>query len=310
MDYDTIIVGGGPAGLSAALVLGRCRRRVLVLDAGKPRNHASQRVGGFFTRDGTPPARLLGIGRKELTRYGVEFRKATVRHAECTAQGFIVTVGRSRPTARTLLLATGVLDELPDIPGARDFYGAGVHHCPYCDGWEYRDKPLAAFGDGKQAVGLALNLLTWSKSVTAVTGGATLTRADRRRAERHGVAVREEPIRRLAGVARKDGRPVLRRIEFESGPDLNARALFFNTAQFQRSDLPGILGCALDEHGGVVRDRRQRTGVPGLFLAGDASKDVQFVAVAAAEGARAAVGINSMLQKEDLAELARRGSRP
>lgn len=300
MKYDTIIVGGGPAGLSAALVLGRCRRRVVVIDASKPRNAASHHIHNYLSRDGIAPAKFLGLGRGELERYGVEFRPGFVRRAECAEDGFRVFVGRSRLESRTLLLATGVADELPEVRSLRTFYGSGVHHCPYCDAWEYRDKPIAAYGDGKRGLGLAMNLLTWTDRVTVVTDGRPMSATDRRRAERLGIAVRDEPVRRLAGRTPEGRRPKLERVVFESGPDLRISALFFNTDQYQRSPLPGLLGCSIGEDGGVQRDRRQRTGVPGLYLAGDASKDVQFVIVAASEGARAGVGINSDLQREDL----------
>ena len=303
MDYNTIIVGGGPAGLSAALVLGRCRRRVLVIDEGRPRNRVSRRVGGYLTRDGVAPEKLLGLGRAELDEYGVEFKEAKVQRASCLPGddgGFEVWAARARRTTRTLLLATGVADELPDLPDADRFYGTGVHHCPYCDAWDHRDKPLAAFGEPRKALGLALNLRTWSDDVTVLTHGEPAPRSVRRDAELQGVAIRTEPIRALAGTSGRGGRPRLRTIAFADGPDLRISALFFNTGQYQRSELPGLLGCRLKEGGGVAHDRRQRTGVPGLYLAGDASKDVQFVIVAAAEGAKAAVGINADLQKQDV----------
>lgn len=307
VEHDTIIVGGGPAGLSAALLLGRCRRSVLVIDAGRPRNHASRHVNGFLTRDGVPPGELLALGRAELARYGVGFREGRADHASCVAGGFEVRCGSEVITARTLLLATGILDVLPDVPNAERFYGSGVHHCPYCDGWEYRDRALASYGTGKKAMGLALNLLTWSRSVTIVTDGRRASAAVRREAERHGIAVRDEPVRSLEGGGGEDGRPTLERIEFSSGPSLPVAAMFFNTGQYQRSDLPGLLGCRLDAHGGVKHDRRQRTGVPGLYLAGDASKDVQYVAVAVSEGVRAGIAINSDLQKQDRAAEGARG---
>lgn len=307
MDYDTIIVGGGPAGLSAALVLGRCRRRVLVIDAGRPRNRASRHVNGFLTRDGVTPEELLGHGRAELERYGVEFRKGFVEHAACVKGGYEIRLGDDRPTTRTLLLATGIVDELPDVPNVKRFYGSGVHHCPYCDGWEYSDQPLASFGRDRKALGLALNLLTWSPTVTMVTNGQTSSRSVRREAEEHGIALREEPIRGLEGEPDEDNRQVLRRITFETGPDLEVSAMFFNTEQYQRSDLPSLLGCRTNAKGGIKHDHRQRTGVPRLYLAGDASKDVQFVAAAVAEGVQAAIAINSDLQEQDREGRPRRG---
>src|SRR6185503_4065026 len=280
--YDAIIVGGGPAGLNAALVLGRCRRRVLVIDAGRPRNAPSQHLHNFLSRDGVNPLALRRLGRAELRRYGVTYRAGLVSGASCVKAGFVVRI-EDGPTlrARALLLATGVADALPDISNVRDFYGRGVHHCPYCDAWEYRDKPIAAYGRARRGLGLALSLLTWTPDVTVVTGGGRLSADAREEAARFGVGVRTEKIIRLEG---KPGRPSakagLARVIFEQGPPLRVSALFFNTFQLQRSTLPVRLGCRIDDQGSVIHDRRQRTGVPGLYLAGDASYDVQFAIVA------------------------------
>src|SRR6185436_7932578 len=163
--YDVIIVGGGPAGLSAALVLGRCRRRVLVIDAGHPRNAAAQDVHGLYTRDGTEPAELQRLARAEAQRYGVEFKDAEAVGGSCGPGRFEVSCDDgAKLQARKLLLATGVADILPEIPGLKELYGRSVHHCPYCDGWEHKDCRLAAYGRGEAGAGLALCLRTWSKS--------------------------------------------------------------------------------------------------------------------------------------------------
>ena len=199
--------------------------------------------------------------------------------------------------SRKLLLATGVRDVLPPIAEADQFYGRGVHHCPYCDGWEHRDQSLVAYGAGRPAIGLALSLRTWSERVTACTDGKRVAPKDRQRLERNGIALRTEPIARLEGAGGS-----LQRVVFEAGPPLECDALFFNTEQFQRSALPERLGCERAEGNQVRTHDKQRTRRPGLFLAGDADGDVQFVIVAAAEGARAAVAINRDLQDEDRGE--------
>jgi thioredoxin reductase len=173
-------------------------------------------------------------------------------------------------------------------------YGSSVHHCPYCDGWEHRGERLAAYGKGRAAVGLALSLRTWSDRVVACCDGERLSEEDRALAERNEIGVREDGVVRLEG---DDGE--LRRIHFERGAPLECDALFFNTGQVQRSDLPRRLGCSFKDDGGVRTSDRQCTDVPGLYLAGDADKDVQFVIVAAAEGATAAVAMNRELQDED-----------
>lgn len=305
MRYDAIIVGGGPAGLSAAVILARCCRSVLVLDAGRPRNYAAMHVHNFLTRDGVPPARLLELGRAEVESYGGQFRRGVVTSGSCEPDGFTIHLeGDQVEQSRTLLLATGVSDVLPAISNVAEFYGHGVHHCPYCDAWEVRDKPLAAFGEARAGLGLALSLLTWSPQVTIVSNGQPLTAEVRRRARQAGVGVREEKIVRLEterGMTRPgDGDP-MGRIVFESGPPLPVAAMFFNTDKVQRSNLAMQLGCKLNREGGVMHDRKQRTGVRGLYLAGDASFDVQFVIVAAAEGAKAGVAMNRDLQDWNLA---------
>jgi thioredoxin reductase len=296
--YDVIIVGGGPAGLSAALILGRCRRRVVVCDAGRARNFAAMHVHGFVTRDGIEPPELQRLARVELMTYGVEWRQAAVVDGSCLNNGFEVVLDKGdRLRSRKLLLATGVRDFLPDIPGFDELYGRSIHHCPYCDGWEHRDQRLVAYGEGKSAVGLALSLRTWSRRVTACIQGRTLSDLDRRRCSDLEIEVRSERISRLLSEAGE-----LRRIEFESGPPLECDAIFFNTAQVQRTDLAARMGCSVDDWGAAETSSRQRTSVSGLFVAGDADRDVQFVVVAAAEGATAAVAINKELQEEDRGE--------
>lgn len=293
--YDVIIVGGGPAGLSAALVLGRARRRVLVCDAGRPRNAVSSSLNGYLSRDGIHPGEFLRIGREEIARYGVEFRGIQVADVGCNENSLSVTLlDGTRLEARKVLLATGVRDKLPDVEGAQAFYGRGVWHCPYCDGWELRDQPLAAYGTAMDASGLALSLLTWSRDVVVCSDGDTkFSRRRLRDLKRLNVPIRTERILRLEGKGR------LERIVFAEGPPLERRGLFFNMGQAQRSDLAERLGCGFDTKGHVRTDKRGRTGVKGLFLAGDANGEVQFVVVAAAEGATAAVAINKELQEED-----------
>jgi thioredoxin reductase len=308
--YDVIIIGGGPAGLSAALILGRSRRRVVVIDSGRQRNIRSQQMNGFLSRDGIPPAEFLAAARSDVARYGVRIIDGMVRQAEPWREGMfrvryarfpadggtrgVTPSGVSRIiTSRKLLLATGIRDTLPEIAGVDEFYGTSVHHCPYCDGWEHRDKHLVAYGKGDAAIGLALALRTWSRRVTACTDGKATSSDCRLRAAARGVTVCRRRVARLEGDEGK-----LQRIVLADGTALRCDALFFNTDQAQRSEIPRRLGCKFKKDGGVCTDDRQCTGVTGVYLAGDADKDVQFVIVAAAEGARAAVSINRDLQDE------------
>lgn len=169
---DVVVVGGGPAGLSVALLLGRCRRHVVVCDAGRPRNAAAGALHGYLTRDGVPPCELLRLGREELHPYGVELRQVLVTDVVKGPDGFDVHLETGeRLAARTVLFATGVHDDVPDIPGLDECYGVSVHHCPYCDGWEARDRTIAVIGQGAGGTGLALSLKTWSDRVVLCTNG-------------------------------------------------------------------------------------------------------------------------------------------
>ena len=296
--YDVVIVGAGPAGLSAALMLGRCRRRVLVCDTGRPRNAASRAMHGFLSRDGVPPLEFLRIAREELAQYdSIEIRDVEVTTAECRESRFHVTLaGGEQFHSRKLLIATGVVDNLPDIPGFQELYGASVFHCPYCDGWEVRDRPLAVYGRGARGAGLSLELTAWSRDLVLCTDGpAELEPDDRARLARNGIRVREERVARLEG----DGR--LERIVFSEGEPIARDAVFFTTGQTQQSFLAHRLGCEINEKGTVRTGKYESTHLPGLYVAGDASRAVQWVIVAAAEGAEAAFAINTDLLKEDLA---------
>lgn len=298
MIYDCIVVGGGPAGLSAALMLGRCRRRVLVCDAGEPRNRRAHAAHGFLTRDGIAPGALLRIAREQLAPYEtVELRTAEVVDAVGGGEGYEVRCADgARFRGRKLLLATGVVDELPAIDGLEALYGVSVHHCPYCDGWEWRDQPIAIYGRGEEGAGLAQGLTVWSRDLLLCTDGpAELPGRLVERLDSLGIPVREDRVLRLEG---REGK--LERIVFERGAPAARRALFFATGQRQTSPLAARLGCTFTERGAVATGTCEATNVPGLYVCGDASKEAQFVVVAAAEGAEAGVAINKALLEEAL----------
>lgn len=296
--YDVVIVGAGPAGLSAAIVLGRCRRGVLVCDSGEYRNACSRQMHAYLGRDATDPAQLRVDGRREVSRYdSVQFAEVAVRTAARAARGFDVELADGRTVrCRTLLLATGVVDELPPLPGFEQFYGRSAFHCPYCDGWEQRDQPIAVYGRGRPGLGLALELTVWSRDLVLCSDGpAGLQPHDVDRLHRNGIAVEE---RRIAALCGRDGQ--LTGLELVDGEQLPRAALFFLTGQRERSGLAAELGCAFNAEGTVQTGKNESTDVPGLFVAGDASRQAQLAVVAAAEGAQAAAAINTALLREDL----------
>ena len=280
-------------------MLGRCRREVLLCDSGHYRNVRAQAMHGYLTRDGLAPPELLRLGREELRRYpSVHWRPVAVAHIERLEPGFRVTLsdGASFDT-RAVLLATGVADRLPAVAGLEERYGTSVFHCPYCDGWEVRDRRLVAYGRGEKGSGLALLLRRWSSDVTLLTDGPAGIRPERRRQlAEHGIALRHDRVARLHGAGRS-----LESVVFANGQVLPADALFFAGDQAQASSLPAQLGCAFNRKGTVRCGKGATTGIKHLFVAGDASEDTQLVVVAASEGAQAAVAINTALLKEDLA---------
>jgi thioredoxin reductase len=278
---DAIIVGGGPAGLAAALTLGRSRRSVLLVDAGHGRNAPAAAVHNLLAHDGTPPAELRRIGRAQLARYpGVQLREATVDGAHALAEGgFRVRLGGGdRVEARRLLLATGLADELPAVDGLAALWGRSAFHCPYCHGFEASGRRLAVLGAAPERVRLALQLTRFTDDLVLCANGEPLPRDLAGLLAANGVRVRGEPVTRLEGG---DGR--LERIVLERGAPLDRDAVFIPTVLRQRSDLAGRLGCALLPDGCVEVDELARTSVPGVYAAGDmahrAALPVPFAAV-------------------------------
>ena len=253
----------------------------------------------YLTRDGMQPGEFLRLAQEEVRRYPtVEFHRGHIVDARRTSGGFtVIRAGGLQLSARKLLLATGVVDELPEIDGLQELYGTSVHHCPYCDGWEWRDQPLAVYGRGEAASALALGLTVWTDDLVLCTDGPSgFSEKEEHDLAGAGIQIREDPIVRLEG---RDG--LLERVVFAEREPLPRRALFFCSGQHQRSYLAAQLGASFTAKGAVNTGSCEATNVPGLYVAGDASKEAQFVIVAAAEGAEAGMAINKALLKEDLA---------
>lgn len=291
--YDVVVVGGGAAGLSAALVLGRARRRVAVVDSGAPRNAPATHMHGYLSRDGMPPADLLAVGREEAVGYGVEFIAGRVVAIE---PGFSITLaGGGMLESRRLLIATGATDEIPPIPELWKRWGNDLLHCPYCHGWEVRDEPLGVLGTSTASVEHALLIRQWTDDLIFFTHTHDLTEAEREQLEARDIRIVDGEVRgivvdedQLKGVVLGEGRTVER------------AALFIRPRM--RPCLEGLLaslGCHTDESGFVLVDTAGRTTVPGVWAAGNAANPRAQVITAAGEGAAAAISINADLVEED-----------
>jgi len=292
---DCIIIGDGAAGLSAALVLGRARRRTLVLGAGEPRNAPAKKMHGFFSREGTSPTELLQIGRDQLTEYtDVTVGRHKVIAVEREADGFVVrTESGEHHVSKRILLATGVRDVLPTIEGIAPLWGTHVFTCPYCDGWEFRDRKVAVVGPRGEAIGLAREIFRWSKDLVVVaTDWSQEDPDDAPWFERYRPPLVSSPIARFAQSS------IGVRIEFSEAEPLECAVVFLSAPLRQRSKLPAALGCRLGAEGEILVDAFGRTDVAGCYAAGDAVNHRHQVIQAAAGGAAAAMTIN-----EDLIEL-------
>ena len=303
--WDCIIVGAGPAGLNAALVLGRARRRVVVLDDGRPRNYATHEMHGVLGHDGLDPADLRARGRAELAGYGVEVVSAEVHDAEVLDGVVRLSSARGADVTRTVLLATGMLDEVPDIPGFAGVWGTSAHTCPYCDGFEHRDERLAVLACGARGEHLAILLRQWSGDVVLLTNGPHDLAVDQlARLHALGIPIIETPVVALDGD--DDGR--LRRVRLDNGETLDRDALFFHVGWRLRNDVARRLGCRLRDDGSIAVDSEQATTVDRVYAAGNCAEPRALVPAAAGSGVTAAVAINVRLSFED-ADHARAGSR-
>lgn len=298
-EYDVVVIGGGAAGLSAALVLSRARRRVVVVDAGHPRNARAAHMHGFLSRDGLPPDELLAIGREEVRGYGGHIIYSTVAGAVRAADSDFelrLTDG-SVLSARRLLVATGLRDVLPDILGVRERFGRDVLHCPYCHGYEVRDQPIAVLGGTADALAHAQLVRQWSADVVLFPHTDALTAEQRLHLAARGIGVVDGPVARLvieddrlSGVQLHDGRLVPR------------AAVFIRPRFVPHDEVLVTLGAATDDRGWVAADAVGRTTVAGVWVAGNVANPRAQVITAAGEGSAAAIALNADLVEDDVAE--------
>lgn len=301
--YDVVIIGGGAAGLSAALLLGRARRRVAVVDAGEPRNMRAEHIHGYLTRDGVPPLKFLELAREEVQRYGVELIDATAEEVYPDRR-VCLDDGRTL-AARQVILASGLRDVLPDIEGADAHWGKNLFQCPYCHGWEYQDRALAVLGTGESSVQQALLVRQFSEDVTLLThemgalddeAFASLTAC--------GVEVVQGRVRALVA-----GPESLTGVRLEGGEVLPCDALFYEPGATVDTSIVKVPDCRTSENGCVSTDEFGRTGVQGVWAVGNAADPAAQVVVAAGDAYRLAVAVNAELLDDDVAG-ARRNWQP
>ena len=303
MVIDCAIIGGGPAGLQASLVLGRAKRNVVLFDDNKPRNAVTQETHGFLTRDGVKPGEFRNIAHQEISKYpSVAMRTTRITNVSKHEDLFEVVEDNGEVVqAKTIILATGVRETLPEIEGIHDFYGKSLFNCPYCDGWELRDKPLVIIVENEQfAFHMTINIWNWSRNLLVCTNGRShLTEEQKEVFQKRGIQVIEDPITALVG---KDG--MLERVVFATHEERAREGGFVAPQWTPASSFGSQLGCELNAMGGVATDELGRATVSGVYAAGDASVFMPSqVIFAAASGSRAAAGVNADLTVKEFEDM-------
>jgi thioredoxin reductase len=295
--YDVAVVGGGPAGLCSALWLARYLHKVVVVDSGDPRNWETRGINGYLGHQGIRSPELRAIGQEECTKFGVDFVAGIVDQAiDEPGELFAIELrGGSKIKARRILLAIGIKDVWPDIPGLERCYGETIHVCPDCDGFETRDKKTVVVGTGRKAVGMALALTTWTQQIVICTNGekAEMSQALLDVLKPLNIPVLEAPITCVVSKSKE-----IVAIELEGGMSLDCERLYFAIAQYPADDLGAQLGCKRDEIGRLVIDDRNHTSVKNVYAAGDIAPGPQMAINAAASGAIAAIAIHASLIPE------------
>jgi thioredoxin reductase len=302
--FDVVIIGGGVAGQSAALVMGRARRRVVVVDDGRPRNAPASAAYGFLSRDGMPPHQLLAISRAELEPYGVHFVDGTVEDVEEAPDGWDVTTADGRTLrGRQLVLASGLRDVLPDLPGARETWGRGLLQCPYCHGWEVRDQALGVLGTAETSIQQALLVRQWSEDVTFFPHGTDdLRKEDEHKLRSRGIRIAPGAAAAFVLEQSDDGAPQpISGVRLTDGQVIPCTAVFCEPEAEAGSPLLSALGCELRADGCVSTDEIGRTSVHRTWAVGNAADPAAQLIPAAGDAYRVAVAINAFLVEEDCA---------
>jgi len=291
--FDVAVIGGGPAGLAGALWLARYRLKTILLDAERPRNAATSAIHGYLGLEDIPPDELRRIGRRQVLNAGAEFRGVVVSTVEGEKDAFRINP-QDGPSfgARRILFATGLHDEIPEIPGLLDFYGRSIWHCPDCDGPSATGMRIGVLGWSPRIVAFCMTMLTWTDRITLLTHGhrPDLPKRSREALERFSVPVIHQEVERLSG---QDGQ--VEEVHFLDGSTAEFDALFFQLECAPGSTLPGSLGCETDEEGNLTIGPDHETSVAGAYAAGDITHGSKLAIRAAGEGTRAAIGIHRSL---------------
>ena len=307
MLFDCAIIGGGPAGLNAALILGRARRNVILFDNNNPRNAVTQESHGFITRDGIKPKEFREIAHEEIGRYpSVVYARrevnSVIKNNNSNEPLFelLTSENNERYQSKTIIISTGLRDVLPSIDNISDYYGRSLFHCPYCDGWELRDKPLVVIiGEQVRGFHFIQTIYNWSKDLVVCTNGTVFQNTEQKDLlQRKGIKIIENKIKNFVG---ENGQ--MEKILFENGKSVSRKGGFVMPQLVQSSDFGKQLGCQYNSLGGIAIDSFGRTNIPGVYAAGDASviAPAQLI-IAAAEGVRAAAGVNTDLTQKEFLE--------
>lgn len=296
MHYDCAVIGGGPAGMTASLVLGRARRKVILFDDNKPRNAVTKESHGFLTRDGVKPAELKQIAHAELSQYPSIFIKNSevIKVKKVEDVFFIETTERETFFVRKIIFATGIKEALPDIEGLQTFYGKSIFSCPYCDGWELKEKTIAIISNHQAIYELIKLLYNWSKNLIVCTDGScTITKEEKNELAQKGIQLFEQKVKKVVG-----SNGLVHAVQFIDETEVAIEGGFITPEWVPTTSMAKALGCEIDKHGGLNTDGLGRTNIEGVYAAGDVTTPSQVI-IAAGEGSKAAIGVNTDLTNED-----------